>query len=380
MDSKPHQPQSSGDQSRNLHVPGRDEAVRIVRQQVAAAYEQTTSDPTEEAKTDSQSSNGQDWQQYHTAWQQYYQQYYHRYYLQQNYEQRRQSLLDSANQAASPNSGPEIITGDNGTWASPAQQLKQNLLATVGRRARKVQASHHFVPLVSALAVGLLFMFLQYNRLMVADAKAYVSPGSIVNQTDTILVDPTLSSNVGPEPKLIIPKINVNIPVSFDVDSLENQPVQDALTRGVVNYRLPGAASVPGQAGNTVILGHSSNDVFDPGSYKFAFVLLDRLEPGDLFYINYMNKRYIYKVSEKKVINPNQFSVLQIGNSKPTATLVTCTPIGTARQRLLVFADQISPDPARAAATPVSSPANNQPVNIPGNSPTLLDRLLHLFN
>lgn len=380
MDSKPHQPQPSGGQDRSLRVPGRDEAVRIVRQQVEAVYEQATPRQADEVRADSQAINTQDWQKYHSAWQQYYQQYYHRYYLQQNYQQRRQALLDSATQAASPSPEPAVGLDNQVSQANQVRQLKSHLLDTVGKRAKKVQSSHHFVPIVSALTVGLLFMFLQYNRLLVADVKAYVSPGASVSQTDTILVDPTLSSNVGPEPKLIIPKINVDIPANFDVSSLDNKPVQDALNHGVVNYRLPGAASVPGQAGNTVILGHSSNDVFDPGSFKFAFVLLDRLEPGDLFYINYMSKRYIYKVTEKKVINPDQFSVLQISPDKPIATLVTCTPIGTARQRLLVFADQISPDPTKAAATPVSNPVNNQPVNIPGNSPTLLDRLQHLFN
>ncbi|HWZ65767.1 MAG TPA: sortase [Patescibacteria group bacterium] len=329
----------------SLNEPGHDTAIQIVRQQVQTA---------------------QDWQQYHTAWQQYYQQYYQRYYH-NSYEQKQRLLLENAAQAAQPG-----LSDSNPI--SQTKQLKKDLLGTVNKRAKKIRKSNHFIPLASALLVCLLFMFLQYNRLWVASAKAYVSPGSTVSNTDTILVDPTMSSSVGPESKLIIPKLNIDVPVVYDLRSLDNKTVQDALTRGVVNYRLPGADSAPGQAGNTVILGHSSNDVFDPGDYKFAFVLLDRLEPGDIFYLHYSGQRYIYRVSDKKIINPNQLGALQVSTSKPVATLVTCTPVGTALQRLLVFADQISPDPSKIAASSSLSPSA-QPQNLPGNSPTLLDRL-----
>jgi len=44
---------------------------------------------------------------------------------------------------------------------------------------------------------------------------AYVSPGSIDPQN--IVVDPTTDINVGPAPRLIIPKINVDVPVHYDI-------------------------------------------------------------------------------------------------------------------------------------------------------------------
>lgn len=359
---------------RGLQVPGREAAVRVVREHVQAAYqqeEQSPGDPYNRTHT-----QHYDWQQYHTAWQQYYQQYYQRYYQLQAHQERQRRLLEAA-AAAAGSSEPAAIAGAS-TPATQVQQLKADLLEKVGERAKKMRASHHFVPLISALVVGVVFMFLQYNRVLAAQVSAYISPGSIVSTNDTILIDPSANASVGPEPKLIIPKINVDVPVVYDLTSLEDKPVQAALTRGVVNYRLPGASSVPGQIGNTVILGHSSNDVFDPGGYKFAFVLLDRLEPGDLFYLHYQGKRYIYRVSNKNVINPNQFSALQVHTGKPMATLVTCTPAGTALQRLLIFADQISPDPAAAQPTAPNQPGP-QPPSIPGNSPTLLDRLGGLF-
>ena len=367
-ESAPAQPQTSQETS-----------AHIARTQVNATYEpESQANPYERTHKDTQDLQG-----YHTAWQQYYQQYYQRYYLQQLHVQRQQQAHDRASQAAAhPATTSDIVTGTNQEPAqnTVAQQLRQDLRNKVTERAKKVRASHHFVPIISALVVGFVFIFLQYNRLFIAQVKAYVSPGTVVNETDTVLVDPTANSNVGPEPKLIIPKISVDVPVVYDVNSLEDGPVQAALTRGVVQYKLPGANSVPGQAGDTVILGHSSNDFFDPGNYKFAFVLLDRLEKGDVFYLHYQGKRYIYRVNDKKIISPTEFNVLQLGNDKPYATLVTCTPPGTALKRLVVISEQISPDPnAVQPIAPNAAPANNQQPTIPGNSPTWLDRVYDFF-
>jgi sortase family protein len=53
-------------------------------------------------------------------------------------------------------------------------------------------------------------------------------------------------------------------------------------------------------------------------------------------------------------------------------TLVSCVPVGTADKRLLVYADQISPDPNTASA----AAENNATGQIPGNpSPTVLERI-----
>ncbi|HEV7952320.1 MAG TPA: hypothetical protein VGO98_03010, partial [Candidatus Saccharimonadales bacterium] len=59
---------------------------------------------------------------------------------------------------------------------------------------------------------------------------------------------------------------------------------------------------------------------------------------------------------------------------KPVLTLITCTPLGTSLNRFLVTAEQVSPSPSAAAAAPEVG-ATSEPVAIPGNSPTLLERL-----
>lgn len=389
----PNQPHNAPARNNSPIVPQRhmaDErlgAANVARHQAQHIYEQNPpnqlkQEPTPEPQSPQEEQANPymqthqptfDWQQYHTAWQQYYQQYYHRYYSQQ---------LEDA-RAEQPKEEPksQAITGSDALGTMPKtrfQALRDDLLATVRDRAQKAGKSQHIIPIASALIVGLLFIFLQYNRILVAKVEAFISPGSTVNVSDTIIVDPTANANVGSDAKLIIPKINVNVPVVYSVTTIEDSAIQTGLENGVVHYNLPGANSVPGQDGNGVILGHSSNDVFDPGGYKFAFVLLDKLQNGDLFYMNYNGKRYVYKVSDKKIIKPTEWQTLQQTTGKPTMVLVTCTPAGTSQHRLLVYGEQISPDPASAS----TKPANNQdsnPAEIPGNSPTFFERIKDLL-
>src|SRR5690606_19356372 len=139
-------------------------------------------------------------------------------------------------------------------------------------------------------------------------------------------------TKVSKEAKVIIPKINVEIPVIYDETSVAEADFQEALERGVVHYA---TTSQPGENGNTVIFGHSSNNIFNSGKYKFAFVLLNRLEPGDTFMLHKDGVRYVYKVFDKKIVSPTDFSVLNpVEGKTATASLITCDPPGTTLNRL----------------------------------------------
>lgn len=383
--------------NRHIEVPAHQshaQAADVVRTQLETIYDRTPPNAlTGEAKQDASVSapydqtyaaTPYDWQHYHNAWQSYYQQYYQRYYLQQLSSHRQQQLMEKARTAAAQpvqvHGEQQLIVGTDpaATQQSKTALLRGALLSKISERADKVRRSHHFVPIVSALAVGLIFLFLQYNRVVFAEVQAYITPGTSAAEADSILVDPTTSVNVGAEPKLIIPKINVDATVDYSINTLQDGPIQAGLRDGVVHYSLPGADSLPGQVGNTVLLGHSSNDIFDPGNSKFVFVLLDHMEVGDVFYVHYQGTRYIYKVTDKKVIKPTEVSALQINNGKPLVTLVTCTPLGTDLRRLLVTGEQISPDPG-SAKQPATSTASAQSVTLPGSSPTFLDRIYSFF-
>lgn len=316
----------------------------------------------------------EDWKNYHTSWSSYYQQYYERYYM--NHLHHMKQKQQTAEPQASLPSQTGIITSYEPPQGSEEDQavaqLRDQLLGTVKDRAEQVKKSRHYAPIMTAVAFAFIFLFLQYNQFLFATVHAYISPGSIDSQN--IIVDPSSSTKVGPEPKLIIPKINVEAPMVYGVDPLNDNLVEDQLRNGVVHYPIANAASVPGQNGATTILGHSSMDVFDDGKYKFVFVQLSKLNKDDNFYINYQGTRYTYNVTKKEIIDPKDIAkVTPTDATKPSVILITCDPPGTALKRLLVFADQVSPDPAKALEADPAKQTSTK--SIRGDSPSALERL-----
>jgi sortase A len=251
------------------------------------------------------------------------------------------------------------------------QDIKQELLGKVKSR-RKLSHKDHLRSIMFGLSMGvvtlLILLFGFFNERFIAP---FITPSRAVSQTP-IIIDPN-NTAVGPEAKIIIPKINVEIPVIYDEPTIDEAAIERALEKGVVHYP---TTSNPGEIGNGVIFGHSANNILNHGKYKFAFVLLKRLETGDVFYIQKDGKRYAYKVFDKKIVPPTDVSVLypSFPDKPATFTLITCDPPGTSLNRLVVTGEQISPDPKlNAASTAVKS--NAQPRIIPSNSPSLWQRI-----
>ncbi|MEI7838798.1 MAG: sortase, partial [bacterium] len=167
--------------------------------------------------------------------------------------------------------------------------------------------------------------------------------------------------------------INVVAPVVYDIPSISPDDIIRALEKGVGHYP---QSAFPGQTGNVVIVGHSSNNYFNNGKYKYAFVLLDKLNIGDTFMINYNSKQYVYQVYSRKIVEPTDVSVLGAADRPDTATLITCNPVGTSLHRLVLLANQISPAPAANSTVP-SPTTNLQSTIIPSNSESLWHRFTH---
>lgn len=251
------------------------------------------------------------------------------------------------------------------------RELKSELRKKIEANAKKIKKSQHFWPVTAAICVMAIFAGLQYNRVIAANIVSFISPGHV--EPENIIVDPNISVEVSKEPRIIIPKINVDAPVVYDTQPDENSQLA-AMENGVAWLGIPGANSRPGQVGNTVLGGHSSNGFLDNGAYKFVFTHLDKMQKEDTIYLNYKGTRYTYKVTKKQVILPSQFNVLIYDTDKPMLTIFTCTPLGTSEKRLLVTAEQIHPSTTDAKAAPEKS--NTAPkAPLPGNSPTFFERL-----
>lgn len=365
--------------SGNTHTPT-PQTTPVVTEQKPTAIEQQpieATNPYDRTHADATTVENDQWKQYHSAWQDYYQKYYERYYVGQVYRAR-QALEERAKDATSPADSP---TPETTTEQKPADEtfsrdealydLRSKLRNQIQDSAQKVRKSRHFIPITAAACVVVLFMFLQYNRVLFANVEAYISPGNI--DPANIIVDPTTLAAVSNDPKLIIPKINVDVPVEYNVTPDYDSQMK-AMEDGVAWFGIPGANSKPGQIGNTVLSGHSSNDIIDTGNYKFIFARLDHLVKGDTIYVNYKGKRYTYTITQKEVVKPTQVNKLIYETDKPILTLITCTPLGTSLNRLLVTAEQVSPSPKEATQAPVAA-GDSEPAAIPGNSPTFLQRL-----
>lgn len=249
--------------------------------------------------------------------------------------------------------------------------IRSELLKRVSSRTKTSHKGHAGHSLLFGLGMGaivtLVLLFGFFNERFIAP---FISPSKSVSNTP-IIIDPATTA-VGPEPKIIIPKINVEIPIIFDEESIEEAAVQRALEEGVIHYA---TTSNPGEVGNGAIFGHSSNNILNKGKYKFAFVLLNRLENGDLFYVQKDGKRYAYKVYKKTVVSPENVSVLDAQDKPATMSLITCDPPGTTINRLVVVGEQISPDPNQNVASTAKTSQTN-PAVLPSNAPSLWSRLI----
>ncbi|MCW1908250.1 MAG: class D sortase [Candidatus Saccharibacteria bacterium] len=250
-------------------------------------------------------------------------------------------------------------------------EIRKQLLQKVKTRPSP-KATQHVKSLLFGLGVGSIVIVIMlmgfFNERFIAP---FITPSRTVSSTPIIVSDSTTVSD--PIPKVIIPKINVEIPVVYDLGTTEESAIQNALEDGVVHYD---NTPQPGQEGNVVVFGHSSNNIFNEGKYKFAFVLLSRLEPGDLFYLTKDGTRYAYKIYDKRIVKPTAIEVLGPTDKPDTATLITCDPPGTTLNRLVVIGEQISPDAnANVAVAPSQPTVAEVPAVIPSNAPSLWQRL-----
>jgi len=249
-----------------------------------------------------------------------------------------------------------------------ARELKEQVSKTLPippALRPKRQLKSLLVGLGAGVLTVLILLFSFFNERFIAPL---IQPSR--NVSNIQLID---NSSVSNAPEVIIPKINVEIPVVYGVNTIDDNAVNAALEQGVVHYA---DTAVPGQKGNVVIVGHSSNNILNSGKYKFAFVLLHKLETGDIFYLQKDGARYTYQVINKKIVKPTDVSVLA-SSEGATASLITCDPPGTSNNRLVVTGTQIAPDPAADTAQVATNALATESKIIPGNSPTLWSRISH---
>jgi sortase A len=144
----------------------------------------------------------------------------------------------------------------------------------------------------------------------------WVQPALTLSAT-TLAVDPQSR----PPTRIQIPKLKVDAPIVAGVG-------WEDLKKGVGH--LPGSAN-PGERGNLYLAAH--NDI-----YGEIFRHLERLAPGDEYFIYAGEQKFRYVVTEKRIIEPTAVEVM-LPTTEPVATLQTCHPYLVNTHRLVVIGE-----------------------------------------
>lgn len=194
--------------------------------------------------------------------------------------------------------------------------------------------------LMSALILSLIFLLFFGLFNFHAFAKRFTftisPPEPIVNPIVTtpnpapVVVEPIFF-----QPEIEIRKLGLVAPIIMTVpfDQMTEQ-----LRNGVAHYQ---GTALPGEIGNSVIVGHSSDFIWSEGQFKAIFALLDKLEIGDEIIVRYQTNEHRYRVTGSQVVRPTELSVLK-RTPNPQLTLITCYPVGTTRSRLIIHSELVS--------------------------------------
>ena len=115
---------------------------------------------------------------------------------------------------------------------------------------------------------------------------------------------------------------------------------------------------VGGTNTHAVISAHTGYD-----RLMFDRLSLGQGHVGDRFTIEVLGHTLAYRVTDIRVIDPDDFSVFGIEAGKDEVSLLTCTPYGVNTRRLVVTGERVDiPDPAPAPDdVPLASPAVVEP-------------------
>ena len=131
--------------------------------------------------------------------------------------------------------------------------------------------------------------------------------------------------------------------------SIPSLGIEDALVQvGGLNLdqsliQYPGTAN-PGELGSPIIFGHSVSPIFYNPSinnarrYVSIFTKIMQLQAGDQIFVTYDGIRYVYRVTNKTEVKPDDTYILEQRYDQRELKLVTCTPPGTYLRRGIVFA------------------------------------------
>ena len=135
---------------------------------------------------------------------------------------------------------------------------------------------------------------------------------------------------------LEIPRIEVSVPLIFVKNERD---VDKALYQGAVHF--PGSA-LPGEKGQTVILGHSAPPDWPKIKYDWIFSRIGDLAQGDEILLSFEGQKYVFVVVGKTILKRGEeIPQSDLTNSENVLVLISCWPPGKDYKRIAVMAEAI---------------------------------------
>lgn len=187
------------------------------------------------------------------------------------------------------------------------------------------------------IAAGvLILLFLAYELFgtkLVADR----AQQALASSLDVSIRGPAPTKREKPDigdglARIQIPKIDLNWVVVEGVGV-------EALKKGPGHF--PGTA-YPGDAGNVVISGHRN-------IYGSPFWRLDEIKVGDTIRMVTPTGAFLYRVTESKIVEPTDLTVIVPTPDEFRLTLTTCHPKFGAKKRLIIVAQMAESERKNAA-------------------------------
>ena len=208
-----------------------------------------------------------------------------------------------------------------------------------------------FLILLVLIPIGIFLIYPNYNKiqLSVKDFDFYnltkqttvkllttISP-PVDTFRQEVYAEGSIEESVRTKDIILDTKILEEIDATLFIDaiSIEGKIYQgeSSKTIDVGFWHFP-LSKFPGQKGNAVIIGHRFQ--YLPPA-KNTFFNLDKIAVGDEIVIKHKEGDWKYVVTETKVVDDNDLSVVR-DSEDYRLTLITCTPLWTSEQRFVVIA------------------------------------------
>jgi len=137
-----------------------------------------------------------------------------------------------------------------------------------------------------------------------------------------------------------IPEIGINVEIK-NPESTSVAVLDEALLTGAVRY--PTSAKL-GEAGNTILFGHSSYlPIVNNKAFK-AFNEIQNLKEGDRIMVHSETMTYVYSVTQVAEADADS-AAIPLTAEGHTLTLATCDSFGKKTSRFIVVADLVESYP-----------------------------------